>query len=590
MRLQSGSNFEEDSKFEILANTVSIVEQLKGKKITYSLEDSDKTSMRKSSGRYVISLGISHDSVWPKTKLERELAKIVFDSPYERFTERVKKMSTNATTEQRHSFIKFIFKVFDILETRRVESCYGSIYRGANERFIDARPVDAKRKFGDITIPKDPIDALNFARYDLIKTVQKSEFRVALDYIKAVELAGKKGAFDLAIMYWEKVVQPFLENRLQKNENEKNPKSSGQNGPNNDDSDSETQEQIRILEDELSKVSEPKTRSMLKNALYDLRSKSVNDKYNGELLMEFSMPMKIWSGQKSDFEQKCAELKESGKEEITQVIEQLEKISNNQTHRNYAWNSIKKSIKESRPTNTKSVKFNRNISVRLKNIFKKIQGGTQPTIDSLGEEIDVESYIDYKINKTGEFHKSSKTFVGFDIVIAIDESGSMKEEISIAKRMCATLYESISGLPNVRLTVVGWTGDEHSCTVKKITKPSEIGSLDASGLTPIGTAIWYCKHLIESQTSPKRLFILITDGEPNTDNDLLIGADGVKLMRKSGILCNGICVGNHGETYFKKLKRIFGDETTWCTSFDEVDDFLRKKITKQITASLMRTI
>ncbi|MFM7862022.1 MAG: hypothetical protein ACKO7Y_04705, partial [Candidatus Nitrosotenuis sp.] len=156
MRLQSGSNFEEDSKFEILANTVSIVEQLKGRRITYSLEDSDKTSMRKSSGRYVISLGISHDSVWPKTKLERELAKIVFDSPYERFTEHVKKMSTNATTEQRHSFIKFIFKVFDILETRRVESCYGSIYRGANERFIDARPVDAKRKFGDITIPKDP--------------------------------------------------------------------------------------------------------------------------------------------------------------------------------------------------------------------------------------------------------------------------------------------------------------------------------------------------------------------------------------------------------------------------------------------------
>jgi len=75
VRFQSGSNFEEDSKFEILANTVSIVEQLKGEKITYSLEDSDKTSMRKSSGRYVISLGISHDSVWPKTKLERELAK-----------------------------------------------------------------------------------------------------------------------------------------------------------------------------------------------------------------------------------------------------------------------------------------------------------------------------------------------------------------------------------------------------------------------------------------------------------------------------------------------------------------------------------
>ena len=44
--------------------------------------------------------------------------------------------------------------------------------------------------------------------------MKKSEFAVAIDYMRAVEMTGKMGGFELAVMYWEKVVQPFLEKSL----------------------------------------------------------------------------------------------------------------------------------------------------------------------------------------------------------------------------------------------------------------------------------------------------------------------------------------------------------------------------------------
>ena len=80
--------------------------------------------------------------------------------------------------------------------------------------------MNFKKQVPEDTIPIDPIEALRFARYDQMELVLKSEFKAAIDYIKAVELTGKKGAYDLALMYWEKVVQEFLFRKKETNENQ----------------------------------------------------------------------------------------------------------------------------------------------------------------------------------------------------------------------------------------------------------------------------------------------------------------------------------------------------------------------------------
>ena len=195
------------------------------------------------------------------------------------------------------------------------------------------------------------------------------------------------------------------------------------------------------------------------------------------------------------------------------------------------------------------------------------------------------AYAD-KINRIGNFHQSTKNYTGFDVVIAIDESGSMREEMPKVRRMCATLFESISGLPNVRLTIIGWTGNKKQCIIKKITKASQIGSLEATDYTPIGKAVWYCKHLIDLQSSPKRLFVFITDGQPNELDDIDVAKEGVRIMRKRGIICSGICVGAETRKYSMFMRDIFGDEFEICDNFTEVDEFLRRDITRQITRSL----
>ena len=112
-QIQKESEPQNDSTIEVLANTVSIVEQLKEKKIWYYFDESSDTSSKNSSGEISIKIGMRDGNVSPKTKLERELAKVIFDSPYDKFNKLVKKIRTNTNNEQRHSFIKNLFIVVD---------------------------------------------------------------------------------------------------------------------------------------------------------------------------------------------------------------------------------------------------------------------------------------------------------------------------------------------------------------------------------------------------------------------------------------------------------------------------------------------
>lgn len=603
-------DFEENSKYEIISNTASIVEQLKKIRIKLSFAPGKKIDFTKSTKGYFIKVGMDNDIVLPKTKLERELAKIVFDSPVDQFAKYAKTIKTNTSTSQRLVFFKYIRIVFHYLESRRVESCYGNIYRGAQERFIDARKHDAMGEFSKLEIPQDPIEALKLARYDKFELVKASEFAIAIQYIEAVEMTGRLGAYDLAIMYWEKVVQPFLEKNLRQS---KPP--SGNNGKDVDFDDSKGLEQKKseILEQIIQ--SEKKIRKIKETDSIDRFFSRHNDKINqyykldsiqGEikkifsqntnaqemkqgLLAELSEPFKIYTDQKIPFAELTNRLKREGKKEIKLIEEDLEKISRQKVLGEYHTGKIGKLIKHTSAKRSKSVIFNKNVSLKLKNLFKKIQGGMQIEVDSVGDDIDVESYIDYKIQKSGYFLKSSKVFSGFDIVLAIDESGSMGGKVPIVQRMCATLYDAISGLPNVRITVVGWSGFSDYCTIKKITKPLEIGSIDATGTTPLGAAVWYCQHLIEKMTSPKRLFILITDGQPNTTKDVEIARQGISIMRKMGVFCNGICVGYDNDEFTFFMRKIFGNDFVIIDDYQSVDIFLTNEIAKKIVQSLRMT-
>ena len=95
--------------------------------------------MEDTRSEFEISLGIEKEEVSPKTKLEVLLSKIIFNSPDKEFKKHLKSMSPKTDPFQHKMLLKNLETIYNILEGRRVESCYGDIYKGAMDRFEDAR-------------------------------------------------------------------------------------------------------------------------------------------------------------------------------------------------------------------------------------------------------------------------------------------------------------------------------------------------------------------------------------------------------------------------------------------------------------------
>ena len=591
-------NFETSYENEIYQNMISIFEQLKKKKIKLKIFEDNRAELEDTRSEFEISLGIAKEAVSPKTKLEIVLSKIIFNSPDKEFEKHIKSMSPKTDPIQHKLLLKNLTTIYNILESRRLESCYGDIYKGAKDRFEDARHYYFSNQFQKNAIPNDPIEALRFARYDQTDLVLNSEFKVAIDYISGVELTGRKGAYDLALMYWEKVVQKFLfeeREKIEKSDLEdinsdqvQNQKSKDGTEESKTNSEQNDDESVKTSEDTINEKIENEINAKIKQVDEKIKWKKIKDTGKHKLLSNFKNPFEIDSNNNSSFAETCERLKKTGNKEILTVERELEKISKKQAIQKYSWKNIQGRITVGTHDHTELIEFNKTTSRKLKNTFKKIRGGKIGEVDSTGEDIDVDAYIDFKINKVGNFLVSSKNFVGFDIILAIDESSSMSKNMDTVKRMCATLYDAISDLSHVRLTIIGWNGTGGECFIKKITKPTQIGSLEGFGETPLATAVWYAKHEIEKMTSQKRLFFLITDGHPTKYQDIAVARKGIKLMSHNGIICNGIYVGDNYQRDISLMKEMFVDDFVICKNFNYVDTYLMDKISKQIIRSIKK--
>jgi len=334
-------NFETSYENEIYQNMIGIFEQLKRKKIKLKIFDDNRIELDSTGSEYEISLGTAKESVTPKTKLERILSKIIFNSPDKEFKKYIKSMNPKTDPFQHKLLLKNLTTIYNILEDRRVESCYGEIYTGAKDRFEDARHEDFTKKFQKNEIPNDPIEALRFARYDQTDLVLKSEFKVAIDYINGVELTGKKGAYDLALMYWEKVVQKFLFEEREKIEESnmedinsdqiQNQKSKDGTEESKTNSEQNDDESVKTSEDIINKKIENEINAKIKQVDEKIKWKKIKDTGKHKLLSNFKNPFEIDSNNNSSFAETCERLKKTGNKEILTVERELEKISKKQS-------------------------------------------------------------------------------------------------------------------------------------------------------------------------------------------------------------------------------------------------------------------
>ena len=125
--------------------------------------------------------------------------------------------------------------------------------------------------------------------------------------------------------------------------------------------------------------------------------------------------------------------------------------------------------------------------------------------------------------------KGHKQGVETAVHILLDASSSMSGmPITLAGQACFAVAEALAHIPGVQTAVSAFPGGRawsankkqtHGKTVAPILrfgkKPHTNFSLDAVGSTPMGEALWWALQGMNKRSEPRKLVLLITDGEPD---------------------------------------------------------------------------
>ena len=124
-----------------------------------------------------------------------------------------------------------------------------------------------------------------------------SEFKVAIDYINGVELTGRKGAYDLALMYWEKVVQKFLFEEREKIEESnmedinsdqvQNQKSKDGTEESKTNSDQNDDESVKTSEDIINEKIENEINAKIKQVDEKIKWKKIKRHWKTQIVIKF---------------------------------------------------------------------------------------------------------------------------------------------------------------------------------------------------------------------------------------------------------------------------------------------------------------
>lgn len=638
-------SFEKKNRFEIIRKTAKIFEELKKRKIHIQFANRDQQSSVMRVGKdYKIQQGMMvKNGVSPKTRLERCLGHIAFDTPMVSFRDKIMpNMMGKIPSDYLPQAQGILTQLFDAFEDRRTESNYGMLYRGALERFKDARQVDAKAKWTDtgeeeIPIPTDPITALQMSSLDQDKQVANSEFADAKEWMKLVEHTGKRGGIMLTKKFWNEIAEPWFldmvkqieEQRSQEQQQkeksdieessnnmqqlfdpeqqQEDPDGEKQDGDGEEDENSQSpqdkqgesedgeaegeekespdgkpqqdEEAEEEAEGKGGKTAEDMEQEF-KDAVDEMSENMANDHFN------YQEDEKLDEEDIGDSLE--AELN-AGEDEINDIEEALSNVKFVPEKDEWSYEDFAGHISVQDGDGGQEVNVNNMVARQLSRTFRKIKGKDDYEVDMYGMEIDIDGYINRRIQGYGDFLKNEKNTTGFDIVIGVDESGSMGgHPIQIVRDMVGTLYKALEMTPQVNLKVVGWQSGGGTI-IHEVTNFSEVSNLQAGGGTPLASGTWHCKEVLEKMSGRRKVFFQITDGSPNNERDVPITKEAIKIMRKKGISCFGIFIGSHGAYGATNMKEIFGKESfLTCNTVEEVSHFLTSQLSRKVISHLQR--
>ena len=408
-----------------------------------------------------------------------ELAHILFQSPFDASKNLFKE---NWKLEDKD--YEFFFNVFNVIEDQRIESQMGKMYLKHGSRFNKTTKKLGKLMGKDVR-NKNPIDillAIRFQRGDDIINDTK-DYDVYAKALEDVLLTDKFGALRVMV-----TLKPYLDKYL------------------SDREEVSINTSQSLFNEQLKEISQEHS---------DFRQN--NKKSSGET--DLDVPEELLQPDKETEESK-EDIIEQGKLEGESVVGDI-------------FDSLRGEIpKEPLPKRVKLVKRvdgkvrpDMKIAKGLSKIFKKMKMQRKDFIDNEGDEVDVESYVEALIrgNNLNKCRVNKKITNGIALVISIDASSSMRgSRIDTARKLVATMYESIKSIDNVEIRANVWGADGNGIVgMTEINSKNDLGQISCDvpkhsySVTPTHMGLEYSAKMLKKMKGNKKMMIMITDGQPN---------------------------------------------------------------------------
>ena len=192
----------------------------------------------------------------------------------------------------------------------------------------------------------------------------------------------------------------------------------------------------------------------------------------------------------------------------------------------------------------------------------------------------------YKISHSSRLFLRNEQTVGINtsVHILFDCSGSMRRRIDLAMQSCYAIADSLSKINGISLAVTAFPAD-NSCpsgisTVYPLLKHDEPlhnkFSMNATGTTPMGEAIWWTLQQEVMREETRKIIIIITDGQPDIMDNTIKAIDQGKEM---GIEFYGIGILD------SSIKTLLGANSEVVHDLTE----LSSKLFKLLQNSLLET-
>lgn len=236
----------------------------------------------------------------------------------------------------------------------------------------------------------------------------------------------------------------------------------------------------------------------------------------------------------------------------------------------------------------------------IKKIVNTLKQKTRVKLSDEGYDIDVETMLEAVKKGSNEFYLSDEKVNGTSILIAVDCSGSMRDDnrLNTSRDLCATMFRATASLPNIDLKVVCYGGADFKggkTGVKEINSEAECSGIGIDNnhiLTPTAEALIYCAKVIGKMKGKKKLMIFLTDGVPqNYDSThyTILAPQAGKVYKRiksqvPNMIIKPVMIDSNSQ-YDGIIRTIFGKDAMFLKS-TQLKEFIRREFKQAVVKSL----